>query len=106
MYSPYIALPDPAARTRSSATPSCREVKGDDHYLQFVEAVPRQRQDVGPVQLLRPADGDRCCSAAWRRGSRRPTCKWDAAKLKVTNEEEANEFVRRTYRKGWEVEGL
>jgi hypothetical protein len=27
-------------------------------------------------------------------------------KLKVTNEEKANAFVRRKYRKGWEVEGL
>ena len=34
------------------------------------------------------------------------TLQWDAAKLKVTNEEKANQFVRKTYRKGWEVEGL
>ena len=26
--------------------------------------------------------------------------------LNVTNVEEANRFVRKTYRKGWEVEGL
>ncbi len=31
---------------------------------------------------------------------------WDAAKLKVTNVKEANAFVRRKPRKGWEVEGL
>jgi len=31
---------------------------------------------------------------------------WDADGLKVTNVKEANRFVRRTYRKGWEVEGL
>jgi ethanolamine ammonia-lyase small subunit len=34
------------------------------------------------------------------------TLEWDAAKLTVTNVKEANEFVRRKYRKGWEVEGL
>ena len=34
------------------------------------------------------------------------TLQWDAEKLKVTNEEKANAFVRRKYRKGWEVEGL
>ena len=27
-------------------------------------------------------------------------------KLKVTNHDEANKYVRRTYRKGFEVEGL
>jgi len=31
---------------------------------------------------------------------------WDGAKLRFTNKPEANRFVRRTYRKGWEVDGL
>ena len=34
------------------------------------------------------------------------TLEWNAAELKVTNVKEANRFVRRTYRKGWEVNGL
>ena len=28
---------------------------------------------------------------------------WDGNKMKITNIEEANQFVGRTYRKGWEV---
>jgi hypothetical protein len=28
---------------------------------------------------------------------------WDGEKMKITNFEEANQFVGRTYRKGWEV---
>ena len=28
---------------------------------------------------------------------------WDAEKLQVTNEPEANQYVRREYRKGWEL---
>ena len=31
---------------------------------------------------------------------------WDAARMRFTNEPAANQYVRRTYRKGWEVEGL
>ena len=31
---------------------------------------------------------------------------WDAKNLRVKNVEEANQFVRRSYRKGWEVKGL
>ena len=30
----------------------------------------------------------------------------DLTKLRFTNVSEANQYVRRTYRKGWEVEGL
>jgi hypothetical protein len=34
------------------------------------------------------------------------TLEWDAAAMKVTNVSEANAFVRKQYRSGWEVEGL
>ena len=28
---------------------------------------------------------------------------WDGLNMKITNQEEANQFVGRVYRKGWEV---
>ena len=31
---------------------------------------------------------------------------WDAARMEVTNVAEANQYLRRTYRDGWSVEGL
>ena len=34
------------------------------------------------------------------------TLEWDAEAMKFTNKPEANAFVTRTYRDGWEVEGL
>ena len=34
------------------------------------------------------------------------TLQWNAAKLQFDNERSANQFVRRTYRPGWEVKGL
>ena len=34
------------------------------------------------------------------------TLEWNAKKLKFTNVKEANQYVRRDYRKGWEVKGL
>ena len=34
------------------------------------------------------------------------TLEWDAAKMTFTNHTEANRFIRRQYRRGWEVEGL
>ena len=38
-------------------------------------------------------------NVAMRAGKR---IEWDAKKLKVTNAPEANQFIRREYRKGWE----
>jgi len=34
------------------------------------------------------------------------TLEWDAKALAFKNVKEANQFVKRTYRKGWEVKGL
>jgi hypothetical protein len=34
------------------------------------------------------------------------TLQWNAKRLKFTNVSEANQYVRRRYRKGWEVKGL
>lgn len=34
------------------------------------------------------------------------TLHWQAERMRFTNVPDANQFVRRTYRKGWEVEGL
>ena len=31
------------------------------------------------------------------------TLNWDAAKLRFTNVKEANQYVRRKYRKGWDI---
>jgi hypothetical protein len=31
---------------------------------------------------------------------------WNAEKMEITNFKDANQFVRKTYRKGYEVEGL
>ena len=28
---------------------------------------------------------------------------WDGENMRITNQEEANQFVGRTYRKGWEM---
>jgi hypothetical protein len=39
---------------------------------------------------------------------RRPGVKleWDAPNMRFTNDDQANKLLKRTYRAGWEVEGL
>jgi predicted dehydrogenase len=76
-----------------------------NHYLQFVEAVRGNGKTSAPFSYSGPLTelvllG--CLSTRFPRTK----LDWDAAKLKVTNAKEANQFVRKTYRKGWEVEGL
>ena len=58
-----------------------------------------------PALLVRRIDGAvllGCLATRFQKS----TLEWDAAKMQITNNKDANTHVRRTYRKGWEVNGL
>ena len=104
MYSPYIGFPVllPAEQFKDAKLP---RLGGENHYLQFIEAVRGNGKTSTPFSYSGPLTESvllGCLSTRFQN----ETLMWDAAKLEVTNEKKANEFVRRTYRKGWEVEGL
>jgi predicted dehydrogenase len=104
LYSPYIAAPVllPADKFKDYKMP---KPGGDDHYKQFVEACRGNGKTSAPFDYSGPLTEMvllGCLSTRFPK----TTLEWDAANLKVTNVKEANEFVRRRYRKGWEVEGL
>ncbi len=104
LYSPYIADPVllPAEKF---ADRKIAPAGGDDHYLQFVEAVRGNGQTSAPFDYAGPLTETVLLGCL---STRFPGTKleWNAADLKVTNVKEANAFVRKQYRKGWEVDGL
>jgi predicted dehydrogenase len=81
------------------------EVKGDNHYLQFVEAVRGNGETSAPFRYSGPLTEMVLLGCLATRFPK-TDLKWDTKALKVTNHDAANAFVRRPYRKGWEVEGL
>lgn len=81
------------------------EIKSDDHYLQFVEAVRGNGETSAPFSYSGPMTEMVLLGCLATRFPK-TDLKWDAKALKVTNVAEANQFVRRVPRKGWEVEGL
>jgi predicted dehydrogenase len=104
MYSPYIDMPVllPAEKFNGYKLP---EQTGDDHYLQFVEACRGNGKTSAPFSYSGPLTESVLlgCLATRFPGER---LDWDAAGVKVKGVEAANRYVRRRYRKGWEVEGL
>jgi predicted dehydrogenase len=104
LYSPYIAQPVllPAERFRDHrwARPGSQ-----NHYLQFVEACRGNGQTSTGFDYSGPLTEAVLLGCLSTRFPKR-TLEWDAAKLQVGNVRDANAFVRRRYRKGWEVEGL
>jgi predicted dehydrogenase len=104
LYSPYIANPVllPAAQFRDYRIP---QVGGEDHYRQFVEACRGNGRTAAGFDHAGPLTESVLLGCLATR-FRNTTLNWDAANLRVTNVAGANRFVRRTYRRGWEVEGL
>jgi predicted dehydrogenase len=104
LYAPYFSAPVllPADQFAPDAI---KKQDGDDHYIQFIEACRGNGKTSAPFDYSGPLTESVLlgCLATRFPGS---ALEWDAAKVRVTNVEEANRFVRRRYRKGWEVEGL
>jgi predicted dehydrogenase len=104
LYSPYIAMPTllPAEKFRDYKLPN---PGAEDHYLQFVEACRRNGTTSAPFSYSGPLTESVLLGCLATRFPK-TTLEWDADKLTVTNSKDATGFVRRKYRKGWEVEGL
>jgi predicted dehydrogenase len=104
LYSPYIAAPLllPADKFADFKLP---KPGAADHYLQFVEACRGNGKTSAPFDYAGPLTEMVLLGCLATRFAEK-TLEWDAANLKVANVAEANSFVRRQYRKGWEIEGL
>ncbi len=81
------------------------EVKDDNHYLQFVEAVRGNGPTSAPFAYSGPLTELVLLGCLATRFPK-TDLKWDPKGLKFTNHDEANRFVRKQYRKGFEAEGL
>jgi predicted dehydrogenase len=76
-----------------------------DHWLQFVDAILGKEKTSTGFDYSGPLTEAVLLGSVATRFPK-TTLAWDAKALKFTNENAANAFVRRAYRKGWEVAGL
>ncbi|MEO2088468.1 MAG: Gfo/Idh/MocA family oxidoreductase [Gemmataceae bacterium] len=104
LYSPYIGPPVVLkdGKVESYKKP---DIKGDDHYLQWVEAARGNGQTSAPFSYAGPLTEMVLLGCLATRFPKTPL-KWDEKKMQFTNEPKANAFVKRTPRKGWEEKGI
>lgn len=104
MYSPYIAKPilTPGDKFKDYQYPVFKE---DNHYAQFIEAVRGEGKASAPFSYAGPLT-ELVLIGCLATRFQKQTLDWDAKAMKVRNIPEANAFVRKTYRKGWEIAGL
>lgn len=81
------------------------DVKDENHYLQYVEAVRGNGKTSAPFSYSGPLTEMVLLGCLATRFPQ-TDLKWDTKMLKFTNNDDANKLVRKTYRKGHEVEGL
>jgi len=81
------------------------KVTENDHWQQFVEACRGNGQTAANFDYAGPLTEAILLGSVAARFPH-ATMQWNAKKLKFTNLSEANQYVRRRYRKGWEVKGL
>lgn len=104
MVLPHIARPK-LLPTADFADFKMPDVKGANHWHQFVDAILGKDKTQANFDYAGPLTEAVLLGSV---ASRFPktTLEWNAKKLKFTNVKEANQYVRRDYRKGWEVKGL
>jgi predicted dehydrogenase len=104
MILPHVGRPIllPEEQYKDFAAPA---IQGANHYHQFVDAVRGEGKTSAGFDYSGPLTEAVLLGGV---ASRFPstTLEWDAKALKFTNLAEANQYLRREYRKGWEVPGL
>jgi predicted dehydrogenase len=105
LYSPYGKPPQvlPQAQFKDFVMPPME--KGPEHHLEFIRASRGEGKTTAAFDYSGPLTETvllGCLSTRFQQ----TTLEWDAANLRFTNIAEANHFVRRPYRRGWEVPGL
>ncbi|MEZ6143524.1 MAG: Gfo/Idh/MocA family oxidoreductase [Zavarzinella sp.] len=104
LYSPYIGAPI-LLPTEKFAEYKIPNQDGQNHYLQFVEAVRGNGKTSAPFEYSGPLTEAvllGCLSTRFKG----ETLEWVSDKLQIKNNAKATAMVKRDYRKGWEVEGL
>jgi predicted dehydrogenase len=76
-----------------------------NHWFSFVEAVRGKGKTSANFDYAGPLTETVLLGGVASRFPKQ-TLAWDAKRLKFTNVTDANQFIRRPYRKGWEVKGL
>jgi len=103
MVLPHVGMPRLVGE--AVAERKIEPVKGDNHYHQFIDAALGKGRASANFDYAGPMTEAVLLGSV---ASRFPatTLEWDAAALRFTNVGDANQFVRRTYRAGWEIPGL
>ncbi len=101
---PHVADPQLFPKAQFKAYP-LPELVPRNHYHHWIDACLGKATTAAGVEYAGPMSERVLLGTVALRGAGKELA-WNAAQMEVTNLPEANQYLRRTYRDGWAVEGL
>ncbi|MFO0807874.1 MAG: Gfo/Idh/MocA family oxidoreductase [Gemmataceae bacterium] len=99
-YGKHILLPEKAFVGATLPSPTIPRI-GGKHHQEWIEACKTGKQPLANFDYAGPlTEANHLGNVAYRVGKK---LVWDTTNLRATNAPEADQFIRREYRKGWEV---
>jgi predicted dehydrogenase len=99
MVLPHVGMPRLRREAKGRAI---QKVAGEDHWHQFINAARGEGKPTANFDYAGPLT-EAVLLGSVASHFPQQELKWDAAALKFTNVDAANQYVRRAYRKGWEI---
>ena len=98
----FRLVPDSRMKALKGTLPKARDEKDVPSAVdEYVTAMQKGKQSRGSfINVQDLAEASALSTVAIRTGKR---IEWDAENMRITNDEEANKFLTREYRPGWEV---
>jgi predicted dehydrogenase len=101
-YNKYLLLPEKDFADYKRPEPTLPRSPG--HYAEWIEACKSGKPTSADFQYAGwLTEANHLGNVAFRVGKK---LEWDADKVRAKNAKEADQYIRREYRKGWDVEGL
>jgi len=104
MIIPHVAMPV-VLKGGKVVTDGLPVVEGVDHWHQFIDAVRGEAKTSTPFSYSGPLTESILLGGVATRFPN-ATMDWDAKRLQFTNVPDANQWIRRSYREGWNVPAI
>ncbi len=102
----FVGFPEPAQLFPVGEFPNYKlpEMQDHNHYVEWTSAIAGKGKTSCPFSFSGPlSETVLLGNVAYRTGK---MIQWDSASMKAVGVAEADRFIRRDYRQGWEVQGL
>jgi hypothetical protein len=102
-YGPNPRLFPEALMEQAKAVPATYPRIGDDHETNWIRACKREAQATSPFEYAAPLTEVMLLGIVALRAGQGKKIVFDPATMRITNDDDANQYLTREYRAGWSL---